>query len=86
MHFARGSRHNDRIMTNARTTQQATWHIDIVAEADGKGFYVTVPALPGCFSWGKTVEQAAEHAREAIRLHLAASRIDHLTALAGSHA
>lgn len=34
------------------------------------GYYVTVPALPGCFSSGKTVEEAIEHAKEAIDLHL----------------
>jgi predicted RNase H-like HicB family nuclease len=49
----------------------AIYHIDIVQELDGEGYYVTVPALPGCFSSGKTVEEATQHAREAIELHLA---------------
>ena len=31
---------------------------------------VTVPALPGCFTQGATVEQALERAREAIALHI----------------
>lgn len=31
---------------------------------------VTVPALPGCVTQGRTVEQALERAREAIHLHL----------------
>jgi predicted RNase H-like HicB family nuclease len=31
---------------------------------------VTVPALPGCVTQGKTPEQALERAREAIELHL----------------
>ncbi|NCN24896.1 hypothetical protein CO101_00515 [Candidatus Berkelbacteria bacterium CG_4_9_14_3_um_filter_39_23] len=35
-----------------------------------EGYYVTVPALPGCFSSGKTVEEAIENAKEAIDLHL----------------
>lgn len=34
------------------------------------GYYVTVPALPGCFSSGKTVEEAIANAKEAIDLHL----------------
>ena len=32
--------------------------------------FVTVPALPGCFAQGATIEQALEHAREAIALHI----------------
>lgn len=36
------------------------------------GYYVTVPALPGCFSSGKTVEEAIKNAKEAIDLHLEA--------------
>ena len=31
---------------------------------------VTVPGLPGCFSAGRTIEEAMENAREAIELHL----------------
>ena len=34
-------------------------------------YVVTVPALPGCFTQGATVEQATERAKEAIRCHLA---------------
>ena len=37
----------------------------------GDGAYnVTVPALPGCLTWGKTLEEAEKHAKEAIGLHL----------------
>ncbi len=34
-------------------------------EEDG-GWGVEVPAIPGCYSQGDTVEEALEHAREAI--------------------
>ncbi len=34
------------------------------------GYSVTVPALPGCFAQGETVEEAISMAREAIRLHI----------------
>jgi predicted RNase H-like HicB family nuclease len=34
------------------------------------GFTVTVPALPGCISEGKTRDQALENIREAIELYL----------------
>ncbi len=33
-------------------------------------FVVLVPDLPGCFSQGNTIEDALEHAREAIELHI----------------
>jgi predicted RNase H-like HicB family nuclease len=33
-------------------------------------FGVSVPDLPGCFSAGKTIDEAVEMAREAIALHL----------------
>lgn len=35
-----------------------------------RGFWVEVPALPGCFSRGRTVEQSIENAREAIEGYL----------------
>ena len=35
-----------------------------------EGYYVTVPALPGCFSSGKTIEEAIKNAKDAIDLHL----------------
>ncbi|HLB29430.1 MAG TPA: type II toxin-antitoxin system HicB family antitoxin [Dehalococcoidia bacterium] len=41
------------------------------AEPDEEpGFSVFVPALPGCFSQGDSFEEALEHIREAIQLHL----------------
>ena len=46
--------------------------IDVLPEEDGKGYYVVVPSLPGCFSQGKTVEEALENAREAISVHVRA--------------
>lgn len=48
--------------------------IDVLPEEDGQGYYVVVPALPGCFSQGKTVEKAIENAQEAIALHVRALR------------
>ena len=34
------------------------------------GYSVTVPALPGCFTQGETMEEAIERAKEAIALHI----------------
>ncbi|MCJ7741189.1 MAG: type II toxin-antitoxin system HicB family antitoxin [Methanoregula sp.] len=45
----------------------------IVIEQDEDGWYiVTVPALPGCVSQGKTEEEAKKNIAEAIELHLSA--------------
>ncbi|MFA4814687.1 MAG: type II toxin-antitoxin system HicB family antitoxin [Candidatus Gracilibacteria bacterium] len=38
-------------------------------EDDGR-FSVSVPALPGCFSQGETLEEAKENIQEAIGLYL----------------
>ena len=44
---------------------------DVVLEKDEDGTWVvTVPALPGCFTQGDTMEEALENAKEAIQLHL----------------
>jgi antitoxin HicB len=46
---------------------QNTYTIEMhPAEEGEEGFWVSVPALPGCFSQGKTYEEAVENAREAI--------------------
>ena len=43
----------------------------IVIHKDTNSDYgVTVPALPGCFSAGKTLDEARVMAKEAIELHL----------------
>lgn len=39
-------------------------------DEEGKGYTVTVPALPGCISEGDTVEEALENIKEAIELYL----------------
>jgi antitoxin HicB len=44
---------------------QRTYHILLTPEDEG-GFSVSVPALPGCFTQGETIEEAIEMAREAI--------------------
>jgi antitoxin HicB len=41
-------------------------------EEDGSGYYVTVPALPGCFSAGATEDEAMRNATEAIQAHVEA--------------
>ena len=45
----------------------------LVAAEDG-AYVVRVPALPGCFTQGRTVDEALTRAREAIAGHVAALR------------
>jgi len=46
-----------------------SYQISLVPEQEG-GYTVLVPQLPGCVSYGTTIEEATDHAREAIELHL----------------
>lgn len=34
------------------------------------GYTVTVPSLPGCITYGETIEEAIEMAKEAIELYI----------------
>ncbi len=42
----------------------------VVHEAEEDGFWVEVPALPGCYSQGESVEETLGNVREAIGLYL----------------
>lgn len=42
----------------------------LTPDLEGSGYSVTVPALPGCFTHGETVEEALSEAREAITCYL----------------
>lgn len=46
----------------------------IVHQAEEGGHWVEVPALPGCYSQGESVEDALGNVREAIALYLEALR------------
>ncbi len=43
-------------------------------DEEGKAWNVTVPALPGCYTFGSTRSEALERAQEAIAGHLDALR------------
>ena len=45
-------------------------------DPDFKGYWVEVPALPGCVSQAKTKDEALENIREAIELHLEGMKED----------
>ena len=42
----------------------------VVHEAEEGGVWVEVPALPGCYSQGESVEEALGNVRDAISLYL----------------
>ena len=44
--------------------------VNIVPAVEG-GFWAEVPALPGCFIKGETLEEVTAHLRETIECHLA---------------
>jgi predicted RNase H-like HicB family nuclease len=44
--------------------------LSIVIEADKDGYFVSCPALQGCYSQGDTYEEAIENIKDAIRLHI----------------
>jgi len=47
-----------------------TFEIVIEKESENGGYAAYSPTLPGCFSNGKTIEEAKQNIRETIRLHL----------------
>jgi len=46
------------------------YHFTVVIEPDETGYHVFVPALPGCHSFGDTVEEAKMNILEAIEAHV----------------
>jgi predicted RNase H-like HicB family nuclease len=48
----------------------------VVEPEQGGGYYVSVPALPGCFTRGKTIDECKQRAVEAIEVHIAGLQAD----------
>ena len=42
----------------------------IIHDAEECGYWVEVPALPGCYSQGESVDDALENVKDAIALYL----------------
>ena len=47
-----------------------TYTYRIILEPDEGGFHASVPALPGCHTWGKTIDEARAMVRDAINAYL----------------
>jgi predicted RNase H-like HicB family nuclease len=48
----------------------------LIHKAEEGGFWAEVPALPGCFSQGETIEETIANTKEAIELHISCLRED----------
>ena len=48
-----------------------SFEIVIEKEPEDEGYSAYSPSLPGCFSNGKTIEDAKRNIREAVQLHVA---------------
>jgi len=48
----------------------------IIHTAEEGGYWTEVPALPGCFSQGESVDEALMNVREAIELHVESLKED----------
>ncbi|MCI0355835.1 MAG: type II toxin-antitoxin system HicB family antitoxin, partial [Acidobacteria bacterium] len=44
--------------------------LSVVLERDDDGYFVSCPALQGCYSQGDTPEDALRNIKDAIQLHL----------------
>jgi len=50
------------------------YHFTVVIEPDEEELRAYVPALPGCHSFGSTVDRARANIAEAIKLHRAVGK------------
>jgi len=57
-------------------SQMTSYRILLKKEPEG-GYTVTVPSLPGCVTYGKSIEEAIEMAKEAIELYLESLKSHH---------
>ena len=48
----------------------------VLHKAEEGGYWAEVPALPGCYSQGESVEEALAHVKEAIELYVDTLRED----------
>lgn len=53
--------------------KQNTYRVLLNREPEG-GYTVTVPTLPGCITYGETLDEAVENVKEAIELYIESLR------------
>ncbi len=54
----------------------STYQFTVVIEPDEGGFHAYVPVLPGCHTFGSTVEEVRANILEAIELHVESMQAD----------
>jgi predicted RNase H-like HicB family nuclease len=52
----------------------------LIHQAEEGGFWSEVPALPGCYSQGETIDETLRNSKEAIFAHLLALKEDQVAA------
>ena len=52
----------------------------LIHQAEEGGFWSEVPALPGCYSQGETIDETLQNSKEAIEAHLLALKEDQVAA------
>ena len=60
----------DLLNERAKTGHQSLQCSVVFHTAEEGGFWVEVPALPGCYSQGESVEESLRNVTEAIELYL----------------
>ncbi|MFZ2473299.1 MAG: type II toxin-antitoxin system HicB family antitoxin [Methanothrix sp.] len=53
----------------------------LIHQAEEGGFWSEVPALPGCYSQGETIDETLRNSKEAIEVHLLVLKEDMVAAL-----
>jgi predicted RNase H-like HicB family nuclease len=56
-------------VTMRKRKKEYSYQVNLIPDEEG-GYTVLVPVLPGCVSYGRTIEEATANVREAIELHL----------------
>ena len=57
-------------MLPAYNSDMRSLTLPIIVESDADGYFVSCPALQGCYSQGDTYEEAVANIKDAIRLHI----------------
>lgn len=52
------------------TSRMQRLTLPVILESDQNGYFVSCPALQGCYSQGETYEEAMANIKDAMRLHL----------------
>jgi predicted RNase H-like HicB family nuclease len=60
----------------ARRAYVTTCQFTVVIEPDEDGYHAYVPALPGCHTFGETLDEARANIAEAMELHIESMRQD----------